>query len=103
MSKRVDYVFPTDYESILKRIDEIDPIKYARSRNFIDGDVTYLSPYISRGVISVNMIKDIIFKRGYKKYEIEKIYTGTRLERILAAHLAKQRRRNSIRFKTNSA
>ena len=72
MSKRVDYVFPTDYESILKRIDEIDPVKYARSRNFIDGDVTYLSPYISRGVISVKMIKDIVFKRGYKMYEIEK-------------------------------
>ena len=72
MSKRVEYVFPTDYESILKRIDEIDPVKYARSRNFIDGDVTYLSPYISRGVISVKMIKDIIFKRGYKMYEIEK-------------------------------
>ena len=72
MSKRVDYVFPTDYESILKRIDDIDPVKYARSRNYIDGDVTYLSPYISRGVISVNMVKDIIFNRGYKMYEIEK-------------------------------
>ncbi len=72
MSKRVEYVFPTDYKSILKRIDEIDPVKYARSRNFIDGDVTYLSPYISRGVISVKMVKDIIFKRGYKMYEIEK-------------------------------
>ena len=72
MSKRVDYVFPTDYESILKRIDNIDPVKYARSRNFIDGDVTYLSPYISRGVISVKMVKDIILKRGYKLYEIEK-------------------------------
>ena len=72
MSKRVEYIFPTEWESILKRIDEIDPVKYARSRNFIDGDVTYLSPYISRGVISVKMIKDIIFKRGYKLYEIEK-------------------------------
>ena len=72
MSKRIEYVFPTDYESILKRIDEIDPVKYARSRNFIDGDVTYLSPYISRGVISVKMVKDIIFKRGYKIYEMEK-------------------------------
>ena len=72
MSKRVEYNFPTDWESILKRIDEIDPVKYARSRNFIDGDVTYLSPYISRGVISVKMVADIIFKRGYKLYEIEK-------------------------------
>ncbi len=72
MSKRVDYNFPTEWENILNRIEKIDPVKYARSRNFIDGDVTYLSPYISRGVISVKMVKDIIFKRGYKMYEIEK-------------------------------
>ncbi|MFN0082140.1 MAG: FAD-binding domain-containing protein [Ferruginibacter sp.] len=72
MSKRVEYVFPTDLESILKRIDAIDPVKYARSRNFIDGDVTYLSPYISRGVISAKMLKDTIFKQGYKLYQIEK-------------------------------
>ncbi len=72
MSKRVEYIFPTDYESILKRMNEIDPVKYTRSRNFIDGDVTYLSPYISRGVISTKMIKDLMVKSGYKLYEIEK-------------------------------
>ena len=72
MSKRVEYIFPTEWEKILERISKIDPVKYARSRNFIDGDVTYLSPYISRGVISVKMVKDIVFKRGYKLYEIEK-------------------------------
>ena len=72
MSKRVEYNFPTEWEEILKRIDNIDPVKYTRSRNFIDGDVTYLSPYISRGVISVKMVKTLIFKRGYKPYEIEK-------------------------------
>ena len=70
MSNRVEYNFPTEWDNILKRIDEIDPIKYARSRNFIDGDVTYLSPYISRGVISVKMVKDLMFKSGYKLYEI---------------------------------
>jgi deoxyribodipyrimidine photo-lyase len=72
MNTSVEYVFATDYDSILKQVDAIDPIKYARSRNFIDGDVTYLSPYISRGVISVKMVKDIVMKRGYKMYEIEK-------------------------------
>lgn len=44
--------FPTDYPSILKRMQSIDPGQYARSRNFIKGAVTRLSPYISRGVIS---------------------------------------------------
>ena len=39
MSTKVEYHFPTDIKSILERIDKIDPVKYARSRNFIDGDV----------------------------------------------------------------
>ncbi len=72
MSKRIEYIFPTDKESILNKITNINPVKYSKSRNFIDGDVTYLSPYISRGVISVKMIKDAVMQRGYKLYEVEK-------------------------------
>ena len=72
MAKKVDYTFPTEIDRILERIDKIDPLKYGRSRNFIDGDVTYLSPYISRGVISVKMVRDAVLKRGYKPYEIQK-------------------------------
>lgn len=64
--------FPTDYPSILERMENIDPVRYAKTRNFIDGDVTYLSPYISRGVISVNQVKELVMKKGYKTYQIEK-------------------------------
>lgn len=64
-------VFPTDYKSIIERLENIDPIKYARTRNFIDGHVTYLSPYISRGVISLQQVLQQVLKR-YKPYEIEK-------------------------------
>ena len=42
----------TKYTDILKRIDLINPLEYARTRNFIDGSVSMLSPFISRGVIS---------------------------------------------------
>jgi deoxyribodipyrimidine photo-lyase len=72
MSKREEYTFSTDMESIMDRIKNINPTKYAKTRNFLDGDVTYLSPYISRGVISVKQIKDSIINRGYKMYEIQK-------------------------------
>jgi deoxyribodipyrimidine photo-lyase len=72
MSKKVAYIFPTDMESIKARIDNINPTKYAKTRNFIHGDVTYLSPYISRGVISVRQIKDSILQRGYTLYEVQK-------------------------------
>ncbi len=72
MSRREEYIFPTDIETILTRIENINPIKYAKTRNFINGDVTYLSPYISRGVISVKQIKENIIKRGFSLYEVQK-------------------------------
>jgi deoxyribodipyrimidine photo-lyase len=64
--------FPTDYSSIVERIENVDPIRYGKTRNFIDGDVTYLSPYISRGVISVKHVKESIMQKGYKPYQLEK-------------------------------
>lgn len=64
--------FPTDYASVLARIDEIDPLMYGRTRNFIDGAVTYLSPYISRGVISVRQVQQAVLSRGHKPHQIEK-------------------------------
>jgi deoxyribodipyrimidine photo-lyase len=65
-------LFPTSYDLIAERINAISPIKYAKTRNFINGDVSYLSPYISRGVISVQQIKKAVLQKGYKPYEIEK-------------------------------
>ena len=65
-------LFPTSYALILERLSRVNPIKYAKTRNFINGDVTYLSAYISRGVISVQQIKDAVLQKGYKTYEIEK-------------------------------
>lgn len=64
--------FPTDFDAIQKRVEAIHPKRYAKTRNFINGDVTYLSPYISRGVISTKFVLDFLKSEGYKKYEIEK-------------------------------
>ena len=66
-------LFPTQYHSIVERINGIDPVKYANTRNFINGSITYLSPYISRGVISLKQVKHAIVEKGYKPYEIEKL------------------------------
>ncbi|MEQ9266720.1 MAG: FAD-binding domain-containing protein [Balneolaceae bacterium] len=52
--------FPTSIADIEARIQHIDPVKYASSRNFKDGALTYLSPYISRGVISTKQVFDYI-------------------------------------------
>ena len=64
--------FPTDYASIIERVKQVDPARYGKTRNFIDGDVTCLSPYISRGVISVKQVKETALQKGYKVYQVEK-------------------------------
>lgn len=67
----MDIKFETDYDSILKKIENVNPIEYCKSRNYIDGAVTYLSPYISRGVISTKQVYDFILSKGFDKKEIE--------------------------------
>ena len=42
----------TDFQKIFDLVENIDISNYSKNRNFIDGSVTKLSPYISRGVIS---------------------------------------------------
>lgn len=64
--------FPTDLQQILSAVDTLDPVAYARSRNFIDGAVTRLSPYISRGVISTQYVMRRTLERGYKPAQIQK-------------------------------
>ena len=65
-------MFPLSYAEILQRIRGIDPVKYGSTRNYINGSVTYLSPYISRGVISTSLILSEVLKKGYKPAQIEK-------------------------------
>jgi len=66
------FIFPTDYKSIIERMNHIDPLQYSKTRNFINGAVTYLSPYISRGIISVKQVMETVLQKGYKPYQIEK-------------------------------
>tara|TARA_B110000211_G_scaffold52155_1_gene57482 strand:- start:3806 stop:4933 length:1128 start_codon:yes stop_codon:yes gene_type:complete len=65
-------IFPISYTEILQRIRKIDPVKYGSTRNYINGSVTYLSPYISRGVISTKFVLSEVLSRGYKPAQIEK-------------------------------
>ena len=62
----------TIYSDILEKLVKIRPMEYAKSRNFIDGAVTYLSPYISRGVLSTKQVYDSCMDRGFKPFRIEK-------------------------------
>lgn len=65
-------MFGPDYQDILDQIARIDPEKYGKTRNFIDGAVTKLSPYISCGVISTKQVYESVLNRGYHPKKIEK-------------------------------
>ena len=64
-------IFPTDKSNILLKLNSIDPIQYGKTRNYIDGKITYLSPYISRGILTTKQIFNHIIKQSYSWDEIE--------------------------------
>ena len=64
--------FPFAYDQILERVRKIDPIKYGQTRNFGDGAITYLSPYISRGVINTKQVLESVLSAGHNPHSIEK-------------------------------
>jgi deoxyribodipyrimidine photo-lyase len=64
-------MIPTRYEEIVGMLDEIDPIRYATSRNYTDGAVTRLSPYISRGLLSTRQIAKSILNKNYSWQQAE--------------------------------
>jgi len=65
-------MFITNYDEILEQINQVDPANYGKTRNFIDGDVSKLSPYISRGVISTKQVMRETLARGFEPDEIKK-------------------------------
>ena len=65
-------LFPSKYSDILNRINSFKPIKYGASRNYVNGSVSYLSAYISRGVISTKFILKTLLDKNYNPADIEK-------------------------------
>ncbi len=52
--------FLCSHEDIQQRISQIDPRAYDKTRNYLDGDVTWLSPFTTHGIISTKTISDIV-------------------------------------------
>jgi deoxyribodipyrimidine photo-lyase len=65
-------MFDPSYDAVLKTLDNIDPVAYMRTRNYTDGAVTRLSPYISRGIISTRQVLDHVLSKGHEPKKIEK-------------------------------
>lgn len=60
------------YEQILEQIGSIDPKLYAKTRNNHEGAVTKLSPYITRGVITLPQIKERLLQK-HSKHDCSKL------------------------------
>jgi deoxyribodipyrimidine photo-lyase len=64
--------FPTAHEDVTTLLAQINPVKYAQSRNFSDGAVSRLSPYISRGFLSTRQVYSHVKSLGLSWYQAEK-------------------------------
>ena len=51
----------------------IEPGRYGRSRNFLDGAVTRLSPYIRHGVLTLVEVRDAVLRRTRERASSEKL------------------------------
>lgn len=72
MNTRFKSPVATNYSEVLEQIEKIDPVRYGKTRNFTNGAVTWLSPYISRGFIDTEMILQSLIQKGYPYYSCEK-------------------------------
>lgn len=53
------------------RLAQLDAQAYGRSRNFLDGAVSYLSPYIRHGIVTLNEARNLALQQGEPK-DVEK-------------------------------
>ena len=61
--------FPTQMHEIISLVDKINPVDYAKTRNYSSGHISRLGPYISRGVITPRWIYHRIRTQGYSAKE----------------------------------
>lgn len=55
--------FETEYHKIIEKIESFNPKNYKKTRNFLNGNVSHLSPYITAGVVSQKQVIDILLKK----------------------------------------
>ena len=65
-------LFETSISKIQKKINDVDPYAYQKSRNYADGKVSKLSPYISRGCLTTKSVFEKILQLELPWYKIEK-------------------------------
>ena len=71
-------------------LSQIDPITYERTRNFGDGHITRLSPYIRHGILSLNEVRNHVLTKcstpGQVKKFIQELAWRDFWQRVYGAH-----------------
>lgn len=74
------------------KLAKVDPVAYARTRNFGDGKITRLSPYIHHGILSLNEVRNHALGRCGEPVQITKFIQELAWrdfwQRILTSHPA---------------
>lgn len=73
VGKAIKRFFPVEAEAIAARVSAINPVAYAKSRNFLGGSITYLSPYFSRGVLTLPEVFDALARGSHGFADCEKL------------------------------
>ena len=60
-------------ETLAGLMAAIDPAGYAKSRNFLNGKITKLSPFIRHGMVSLNHVRNLALSRVTRKGDAEKL------------------------------
>lgn len=55
-----------NYHDILDGINRFDDTTYASTRNYLNGNVSKFSPYLSRGIISTKFVFDVVTRNNPK-------------------------------------
>ncbi|NJL09724.1 MAG: deoxyribodipyrimidine photo-lyase [Calothrix sp. SM1_7_51] len=56
-----------------KVLQKVDPFKYSKSRNFLNGAVTRLSPYLRYGVLSLREVRDYALAKARNQNDATKL------------------------------
>lgn len=54
-------------------VKKVEPARYGKTRNFLTGKVTRLSPYIRYGVLSLAEVRDAVLKKVQSQNDAEKL------------------------------
>ena len=66
--------FPTEIDAIRARLAAIAPSRYGTTRNFLDGAVTRLSPYLTHGVLTLPDVRDAAYAKAGKRASYKLVF-----------------------------